>query len=102
MAASLIGSGLAEHMVVTQFFPVVGGKEDDGVVVNSLLLQRQNQPPYLVVQMGDARVVAHLGLPDQLRVDGAGLGIIDPPVPLQQLVGLPGAHIGGPQGFIPV
>ena len=67
---------------VTQFLPVVRGKEDDGIVVNSLLLQRQNQPSYLVVQMGDARIVACLGLPYQLRIDRAGLRIIDSSVSL--------------------
>lgn len=68
MAASFIRSGFAEHMMVTKLLPVIGGKNDDGVVIQLLFDQCHDQPADLVIQMGNAGIVADLCLAYQFRI----------------------------------
>ena len=42
-----------------------------------------------MIQVGDAGVIADLGLADQFRVDGAGFGIEDTPVFLKIFICFP-------------
>ena len=71
---------------------MIGSEEDDGVVVDLLLNEGHDKPSDLVIQMGDAGVVADLGLPDQFRINRACLGVKDTAVTLEELIGLPGAN----------
>ena len=59
----LIGPGFTEGMVVAQQFPMIRGKQDNGIFHLPVLPQRLEQPPDLMVQVGNAGIIANLGLP---------------------------------------
>ena len=79
-AAPLIGAGFAEHMVVAQLFPVVRGKEDHSIFVNFMFYQSHDEPPDLMVKVGDACVISDLCLSHKLRISRPGFGVKDPSV----------------------
>ena len=79
-AAPLIGAGFAEHMVVAQLFPVVGGKEDHSIFVNFMFYQSHDETTDLMVKVGDACVISDLCLSHKLRISRPGFGVKDPSV----------------------
>ena len=82
MAAALVRTGLAEKMMVTQFFPMVGSEQNDCVVHQAVFYESLNQSSNLVIHVSDAGVVANLSLSCQFRIDRAGGGVINSSQPL--------------------
>ena len=77
MAASCIGTAFAEHMMIAEFLSVIRSEENHRIIHQLMLDQRLEDAPNLMVDVGDASVVADLLLADELRVAGTGAGIED-------------------------
>ena len=91
MTASLIWAGFPEHMMIAEFLAMIGGEDDDRIVIELLLDQSHDEPSDLMIQVRDTCVISDLCLTRQLRIDRTCLGVKDPSVPLQVFVSLPAA-----------
>ena len=77
--------------MVAELFSVIRSENDNGVIVEFLFYQSQDQAADLMVQMCNAGILADLCLPDQFWIRRPGLGIKDLAVFLQVFFGLPAA-----------
>ena len=79
-AGTLISPALAEQMMIPEKLAMIRHEQNQGIVIKLVFNERLQKAADLMIQMGHAGIVACLHLPDQLRIDGARVGIENPPL----------------------
>ena len=61
--------------MVKQHLSVITGKQDDGIVIDAVFLQRSQDATQLMVDMGDCRIVAGHGILSHSSITAAVYGV---------------------------
>ena len=77
-AGTLVGPALAEQVMIPEKLAVIGYEQNQSVVIELVLDERLQKAADLMIQMGYTGIVAHLHLPDQLRIDRTRVRIENP------------------------
>ena len=79
-------------MVVAQFLPVIGRKENQCIVIDFVFYKSHDKPADLVIKMGNAGIVSNLCFADQIGVNGACLRVENPSGLFQITIAFPGTY----------
>ena len=77
-AGALVGPALAEQVMIPEKLAVIGYEQNQSIVIEFVLDERLQKAADLMIQMGYTGIVAHLHLPDQLRIDRTRIRIENP------------------------